>query len=1434
MRGGGRTVSWFINFNTDTAEIATSTTWAFQNAGLGSRADVYFRGTGFSYDTAGRLQSGQITTIEHYAREARIDGAYLTFDPPPLTQRISFTTPVDASLLHDYLSQVAAFKATAGFALPNGPLGELTSVSPTQLVYTGWDGGTTFIVGSGFDGSWNGTVVGISSSRGSVSGLNVPKYIVDAAAASTPDWQFPLLTLGGSGATITNFDSPASNDVGLLNTAGNDTVSGVPDGTSAAPFDEVSYWSSNAPVSVDLAAGTATGYGTDTLIRIEEAIGSQLGDTLLGSAVSNYLYGAGGNDRIDGRDGDDRLWGGSGNDTVLGGAGRDTIGGEAGNDSLQGGADNDILQGGKGIDTIDGGNGIDIVRYDYESVLSNQVSMPGVTVSLSITGEQTIAPGDSDTLNSIEGLIGSYKSDTLTGTNGDNVIAALHGNDSVLGGAGNDSIDGGPGRDTIDGGSGDDLIEGLDDNDSIRGGAGNDTLIGSGGHDTIDGGAGTDVASYSGVRANYQVTVTGNGSATVLDLRTTGTDGMDWLTNVEILQFSDGSTAIGTYQPPVSPPSMSFSSSSISIPEDAPIVPGTWMTVADVTLVNPGNAALNFSHGGDADRFVISPTMTGAVLNFIVPALDFETKPTYTYTISVDDPTIGPLGSIEAIGSFTVNVIDVDETPVTNTAPSSISFLAAPIAEDIPPGTLVGSVSGIDPDAGDTLTFHLTNDAGGRFRLDGAHIIATGAPGLDYETATSHQIEITATDTGGLSLEQIFSIAVTDVPEGPPPPTIITGSRGNDAIEGTDGDDVIDAGAGNDTAHGGGGNDTLRGEAGNDHLFGDEGSDELVGGAGNDTYVLDQLLDLGLDDSIIEVGGGGIDTVRLLADEWVHFSLAENVENLIVTGDVLLGHYVGNALSNSITGTASMEIIDGGIGADTMVGGAGSDSYYVDSLLDRVVETGSDDRDAIYTDLSSYSLARIANIEILEYTGTGDFIGTGNALNNDIYGGAGDDTLTGGAGSDWLEGRAGADLYIVDMHDMVSEGAEDDGAIDTVRSSGSWMLDDVRIENLELTGGAHTFGIGNASNNVITGNDGGNLLLGGGGDDTLSGGRGHDTLEGEIGIDHLAGGLGNDTYVIDADDIVTEAIGEGTDTIVTAMAHFDLATLPGVENLGYIGIGSFTGLGNAGRNSIVGGEGDDSLDGAGGSDTLVGGRGNDTYVIDNAADKIVEDDGGGDDAAYARVSTRLAANVENLVLLDGATVGTGNAISNVIIGNSSANKLDGGAGDDSLFGAGGTDSLFGALGDDAIIVDAGTFAVVNGGAGEDGLLLVGGTVLDLTAMANTAVTGIEYFDMISLPGPGSALTLGIDDVRALSGTTSLHALAAAAAGGGALAAPIDAIAILGDAGDTVRLAAGTGSYAGGNWLEQATASGDVAIYDYWLNGTVRGSVIVDGDVDVII
>jgi Ca2+-binding RTX toxin-like protein len=94
---------------------------------------------------------------------------------------------------------------------------------------------------------------------------------------------------------------------------GDDQVNG------ADNFDVVFFVAAPGGITLDLSMGTAAGEGTDTLVGVEDAVGSTFNDGMTGSAESNQLVGLGGDDTLSGLDGDDLLDGDVGTDSADGG-----------------------------------------------------------------------------------------------------------------------------------------------------------------------------------------------------------------------------------------------------------------------------------------------------------------------------------------------------------------------------------------------------------------------------------------------------------------------------------------------------------------------------------------------------------------------------------------------------------------------------------------------------------------------------------------------------------------------------------------------------------------------------------------------------------------------------------------------------------------------------------------------------------------------------------------------------------------------------------------------------------------------------------------------------------------------------------------------------------------------------------------------------------
>jgi Ca2+-binding RTX toxin-like protein len=317
----------------------------------------------------------------------------------------------------------------------------------------------------------------------------------------------------------------------------------------AGGTDRVLYSLASAGVSVSLAASGAQatgGSGWDTLISIEQLIGSDYADTLTGNAGGNVLAAGAGNDTLEGGAGTDTLSGGIGADTMTGGDGDDRYyvdqagdGVSETNASATGGTDTTYsslsaytltanveygviqsssaadltgnilanrLYAGSGDNVLDGAGGTDRVLY--------ALATAGVTVSLASSGAQNTGGSGLDTLVSIEQLIGSDYADTLTGNAGANVLGGGAGDDTLNGGAGTDTLSGGTGADTMTGGDGDDRYyvdqvgDGVSETNAVIATGGTDTV-----YSTLAAYTLTSHVEYGIVQASGAADLTGNALA---------------------------------------------------------------------------------------------------------------------------------------------------------------------------------------------------------------------------------------------------------------------------------------------------------------------------------------------------------------------------------------------------------------------------------------------------------------------------------------------------------------------------------------------------------------------------------------------------------------------------------------------------------------------------------------------------------------------------------------------------------------------------------------------------------------------------------------------------------------------------------------------------------------------------------------------------------
>ncbi|MDJ0716024.1 MAG: chondroitinase-B domain-containing protein [Prochloraceae cyanobacterium] len=953
----------------------------------------------------------------------------------------------------------------------------------------------TIIGGAGADTINGGEDDDTASYEGSAIGVNVNLATgIGSGGDATGDRLVEIENLIGSAQSDTLVGDNRDNII--EGAAGADSIDG------RGGSDTASY-SSSAAVSVNLATNINTGGDAqgDTLVAIENLIGSNFGDSLVGNDGNNIIEGAGGADTIEGGLGSDTASyddsnqavnvnlatginsGGdaagdilSGIENLIGSDENDTLTGNGGINSIEGGDGNDLLIGSAGADILDGGDDEDRASYETSAVAVNVNLATGVGVGGDAQG---------DTLENIENLTGSASNDTLVGDNDENLLSGGAGNDSLVGGGDEDTLIGGAGADILDGGANEDLAsyenstavnvnlatgvgvggdaqgDRLSNIENLSGSAQNDILVGDVNDNELSGGNGAD-------------SLVGDAGADTL-IGGDGADTLDGGGGIDVADYSDSNLAVNV------------------------------------------NLATESGIGGDAqgDSLVNIENLIGSDFN---------------------DNLVGDRGNNEIFGSDgadiidggagidTVNYSDLDEdmevnlttgVQIINNLPAdTLTNIENVIGSEEGENTLVGSaannllVGGEDED--------VLEGRGGNDTLDGGSDGDTLLGGENNDSLLGERGNDSL--VGGSGVDSLFGGGNADTLEGGVGADILDGGADFDAVSYSGSTQAVNVNLATQTVSGGdatgdtivniesaigsSNNDTLVGDAKNNVLEGGIGADILDGGAGSDSASYEGAavaVNVNLATGVYSGPDAAGDTLR-------------NIENLR-----------GSDFNDTFTGDNNNNIIYGFDGNDRLQGLGGNDTLY-----------GGDDNDTIEG-------------------GIGNDVLQGNENNDSVSGGAGNDTVSGGLGNDTVEGGSGINFLNGDLgDDSVVGGDLNDTVIgDTGKDT---LLGGAGIDSLD----------GGFDNDSIDGGANSDFLAGSTGDDTLNGGSGNDVIWGHIGTDVLSGGAGIDLFRFDflqestfdrGFDIITD-LQIGTDIIdgKFAVSATDLAQLGTVATLDESGI----------------------------------------------------------------------------------------------------------------------------------------------------------------------------------------------------------------------------------------------------------------------------------------
>ncbi len=654
-----------------------------------------------------------------------------------------------------------------------------------------------------------------------------------------------------------------------------------------------------------------------------------------------------------------------------------------------------------------------------------------------------------------------------------------------------------------------------------------------------------------------------------------------------------------------------------------------------------GTDTVTYSLSDNAGGLFAIDANTGVVT--VAGAIDAETAQNHSIEVTATSTD----GSTST-QTFNIAVNDVDEFNVSATTDNDGT--ANSVSEAATVGTAVGVTAlASDVDVTDTVSYSLSSNPGGFFAIDANTGVVTVAGALDFETNTSHVIEVTSTSTDGSTSTETFTINVADFDEADVGAISDTNASANAVDENVAVGTTVgitasatDADGSDDVTY------SLSNDAGG--LFAIDANTGVVTVAG----AIDRETAASYDIEVTATSDDGstsTQTYTINVNDIDEFdvstptdsnaaanTVSETAANGTVVG-VTASASDGDATNNGVTyalvdGSGDPVVggpfaVDANTGVVTVADNSQLDYETATSHTVYIKATSADGSDAT----QSFTIA-VSNE--LDETPT-DITFTGGTVNETVTSGGTIDSAydpsgatvatlsttdadSGDSFSYAITTDASGKFEIIGNEVRVKSGQTIDYETDTsfditveVTDGGGNTYSEVITINVQDYEGSHTSGTlhegitGTSEEDILTGDAGQNIMVGGDGDDTMYGGDGHDIIEGGAGADTLVGGDGIDTVrywgnssgiTIDLEN-QTVTGGEATgDTIsgfenVTASAHND------------------TIVGSSGDNTIYAQQGDDMITGAGGDDTIYGASGTDTAIYTGTwADYTITESGG--------------------------------------------------------------------------------------------------------------------------------------------------------------------------------------------------------------------------------
>lgn len=167
-----------------------------------------------------------------------------------------------------------------------------------------------------------------------------------------------------------------------------------------------------------------------------------------------------------------------------------------------------------------------------------------------------------------------------------------------------------------------------------------------------------------------------------------------------------------------------------------------------------GNLTVADPDGDDSQDFQVSDNRFEVVDGQLKlkdgVSLDHEGEPVVNVTVTATDT-----GGHQIAETFAINVGDVNEAPV------GIDLSGDTLVENVA-GAVIGTLTAIDPDAGDSHSFEVSDN---RFEVVNGQLKLKDGLSIDFETEPSLDVVVIATDSAGNKVQETFTLSVSGANE---------------------------------------------------------------------------------------------------------------------------------------------------------------------------------------------------------------------------------------------------------------------------------------------------------------------------------------------------------------------------------------------------------------------------------------------------------------------------------------------------------------------------------------------------------------------------------------------------------------------------------------------------------------------------------------------